>query len=72
MYVRLDVKFNRTSGMPKSFLNYELDKDSTLNWKLPINLVHYSMAAALLVSIYTEKVPDKFSGKERQQHDIFI
>ena len=28
---------NRTSSMPKSVLRYELDKDSTLNCKLPLN-----------------------------------
>ena len=36
----LNVKLNRTSCMPKSVLLYELDKDSTLIWKLPLaNLV---------------------------------
>ena len=31
---------NRTSSVPKSVLRYELDKDSTSNWKLPLtNLV---------------------------------
>ena len=37
---RLNMKLNRTSGMPKSVLCYELEKDSTLDWKLPLtNLV---------------------------------
>ena len=36
----LNVAMNRTSSVPKSVLHYELDKDSTLNWKLPLtNLV---------------------------------
>ena len=34
----LDV-LNRTSSLPKSVLHYELDKDSTLNWQIPLTNV---------------------------------
>ena len=30
---------NRTSSMPKSVVRYELDKDSTSNWKFPLTNV---------------------------------
>ena len=34
------LDMNRTTSVPKSVLCYELDKDSTSNWKLPsTNLV---------------------------------
>ena len=36
----LDVKLNKTFGVPKSVLRYELDEVSTSVWKLPLtNLV---------------------------------
>ena len=36
----LNVKLNWTSSVPKSVHHYELDKDSTSIWKLPLtNLV---------------------------------
>ena len=61
--------------MPKSVLRFELDKDSTSIWKLPLTPIlfpNYCMAAVQLVSACTEEVPDKFSGEERLEHDIFI
>ena len=33
------LDMNRTTSVPKSVLCYELDKDSTLNWKLPLTNV---------------------------------
>ena len=34
-----DVMFEENRTMPKSGLCYELDKDSTSNWKLPLTNV---------------------------------
>ena len=40
MYVKDSMfEVNRTSSVPKSVLCYELDKDSTSNWKLPLTNV---------------------------------
>ena len=40
LYNGLNVKLKKTSSMLKSVHRYELDKDSTLIWKIPLtNLV---------------------------------
>ena len=42
---------NRTSSMPKSVLRYELEKDSTLNWKLPLTNVVPQIKRLMVVDV---------------------
>ena len=65
---------NRTSSMPKSVLHFELDKDSTSNWKLPsTNLVpqiKYCRMDVLTLSSFLRPILTVFFGKTGETGDI--
>ena len=61
--------------MPKSVLRYELEKDSTLNWKLPLTNVvpqikYYRMDVPTL-SLFLRPILTVFFSKTGETGDIY-